>query len=112
MMTMVGCNGYNYTHFVNLDGVYSDTAPVLVSSAGGGISGYGPGSNAMAGSVKANQWLATKVLYGAGKVTVSDGDFSTPPVEGSMCGVYNTSDSTFRLAIRDYGSWKVTAPLT
>jgi len=94
-MTMVGCGGYGYTHFIDLDGVYSDTSPVLVSSAGGGISGYGPGGNSLTGTTRASQWLATKVLYGAGKVTVSDGDFSTAPVEGSMCGVYNTSDSTF-----------------
>ncbi len=52
------------------------------------------------------------VVSGAGKVTVSDGDFEAPPSDGAVVIVVNTTDSTRRLAVRESNTWLVSAALS
>ena len=101
----------NTSSFLDLDGAVHDNLGLMTSHPTNGVSSYG-GSlpRIKVGSVQGAQWVATQNLYGAGKTTVNDSDFSVPPVDGATCLVYNTDDNTIRHAIRDYGSWRVSAP--
>lgn len=57
--------------------------------------------------VRAPDGLVTKYLSGAGLVTITDGDFTTAPPDGTVAVVRNSTDSSVRLAIRANGAWKV-----
>ncbi len=52
------------------------------------------------------------VVSGAGKTTVTDGDFEAPVGDGVAAIVVNTTDSTRRLALREGGVWVVTSALS
>jgi hypothetical protein len=52
------------------------------------------------------------VLADAGKTAAADGDFDTPPDDGAVVVLVNTTDNTTRLAVRAAGVWRVSAALT
>jgi hypothetical protein len=61
---------------------------------------------------QAVQGVATRVLSGAGKTTVADGDFTRTPPDGMVVFVLNTTDSTVKIAARISGAWKYSAALS
>lgn len=110
-MTLMTCSDNTVTNFYDLNGTISDNANLMTGFPSTGVSTYGGSSPRIkTATVQASSWSATQTLYGAGKVTVSDADFTITPVDGATCLVYNTSDNSIRHAIRDWGVWRVSAP--
>ncbi len=52
------------------------------------------------------------IVSGVGKTTVTDADFESTPGDGLAVIVKNTTDSTRRIAVREDGSWVVSAALS
>ncbi len=52
------------------------------------------------------------IVSGVGKTTVTDADFESTPGDGLAVIVKNTTDATRRLAVREDGTWVVSAALS
>lgn len=110
-LSLVAPSFTNVTQSIDSNGVNASATPLFVSTPNFPLR-LTTNAQSTVRQVQASQGVATAQFSGAGKVTVTDGDFTIAPPNGMIALVTNTTDNTTRMACRVGGVWKVTATLT
>lgn len=101
--------GFDVERFVTARGQTHPEA-VLTASSGTASMVLSLDDTSVLPAVAAVEGVATKILSGPGRTTVSDDDFAIPPRAGSTAVLRDDTDGAMRHAIRGDAGWFVSMP--
>lgn len=125
-VTLAANGSTQVTNFLANSGKTYPRSPLMVSHPTS-VSAIGPAGTLFAASYAMLPPTAANAKYPGGTLQlpniyktpaagqparVLDADFTIAPVDGSTCLVFNTLDGSIRHAVRDYGTWRYSAPYT
>ncbi len=125
-VTLAGNGSIQVTNFLTNSGKVYPRSPLMVSHPTS-VSALGPAGTLFAAAYTMPPPAGANAKYTGGTVQlpnlyktpaagqparVADTDFTIAPGDGSTCLVFNTVDGTIRHAVRDYGTWRYSAPYT